>query len=72
MQLRQRVSKAKPSRLKKVRAKGVQKTPEFENLASKQPIWQPCSQVSCRIQMSNTAILLRHKVIHTLLNATVL
>jgi len=61
MQLRQCISKAKPFRLKKEKqkkpdfvwlflisknAKGVQKKPEFQNLDSKKPNWQPCSVLS--------------------------
>jgi len=55
MQLRQCFDRAKPIRLKirqkkpdfsgffiSKKAKGFQKKPEFQNLASKKPNWQPC------------------------------
>jgi len=55
MQLRQCLARAKPIRLKisqkkpdfsdifiSKKAKCVQKNPEFQNLASKKPNWQPC------------------------------
>jgi len=50
MQLRQCFARAKPIRLKmslfffffiSKKAKGVQKQPELQNLASKKPKWQP-------------------------------
>jgi len=44
MQLRQCFARTKPIRLKVYfqKAKGVKKKPEFLNLASKNPNWQPC------------------------------